>query len=84
MTEVKKSLRLTNKNIFCGKLASLCAQIISCIWIGIWSAMKFLSDLKGIDIFDVFLSGLAMTGCFSPVYLSIFFDKIKSLREKKE
>lgn len=84
MIEEKKINKSKYKNIFCGKSTSLFAQMVSCVWIGAWSGMKFLSDPKGIDIFDVFLSGLAMTGCFCPVYLSIFFDKITSLKEKKD
>lgn len=76
--------KIDRKSIFCAKRTSLFAQLVSCIWIGAWSGMKFLSNPKEIDIFDVFLSGISMAGCFCPVYFSIFFDKIASLKEKKD
>lgn len=62
------------------KNSSLWAQIVSAIWIAVWSSYKFVSNASGIDISDVMLSGLAIAACFTPVYFSIIMDKIKDIR----
>jgi len=73
-TEIKKDAIINAKG------SSLVAQIIAAIWIGAWSAVKFVKAPEAIDITDVMLSGLAIAACFLPVYFSIIMDKIKDIR----
>lgn len=61
---------------------SLVAQIVAALWVGLWSAFKFItacktSQLQDVAMTDIIVSAFAIAGCFSPVYLSIILDKIK-------
>lgn len=62
---------------------SFFGQIFAAIWVGGWNAFQFTKDiLKGthIEVTDIIYSGIAIAACFSPVYVSILFDKIKAIR----
>jgi hypothetical protein len=63
-----------------GKGSSLWGQIIAALWIGGWSAFKFIARPDNIDIGDVLISGVGIAGVFIPVYFSILMDKIKEIR----
>lgn len=55
-------------------------QIIAAIWIAGWTAFGFVKTIFSnghVAVGDIILSGLAIAACFSPVYFSILFDKIK-------
>ena len=65
------------------KDVSLLSQIIGAVWIGGWNAFQFVHDILNgnhVDVQDIVYSGIAVVACFSPVYLSIVLDKIKSIR----
>lgn len=59
---------------------SLFSMIIAGLWIGI------LSVLKGVGVIhleikeEIIPSGIAIAGVFSPVYFSIFLDKIRNIK----
>jgi len=63
------------------KKSSLLAQTVSCIWISAWSAFKFLTETSSITIADIVMSGVSVSACFSPIYISIIFDKIIQCKE---
>jgi len=63
-----------------GKNSSLIAQIIGALWIGGWSAGKFLASIETTTIGDIMMSGVAIAACFTPVYFSIIMDKIKDIK----
>lgn len=65
---------------------SLFAQIISAIWIGGWNSFQFAKIIvtgNSISVIDIIISGLAIAGCFAPVYVSIVLDKIKEIKNLK-
>ncbi len=62
---------------------SLFSQILAAIWVAGWNTWQFAKDIiagNHIEVTDIVYSGLAIAACFSPVYLSILFDKIKEIR----
>lgn len=61
------------------KRASLIGQIVMALWVAGWSTYMFLGG-KVIPINDIILSGVAIAGAFSPIYLSIWLDKIKEIK----
>ena len=74
----------TPKNKKAGaKEYSLLGQIFAAIWIVVWSALKFYKGIANgqeVEVTDIIYSGIAIAACFSPVYVSILFDKIKAIR----
>lgn len=66
------------------KNASLWGQIVAALWVAGWSAFKFIKNASSIDTNDVIFSGLAIAGCFSPVYFNLLLDKIKEIKWGKE
>ena len=47
------------------------------------NAFQFTKDILNgthIEVTDIIYSGIAIAACFSPVYVSILFDKIKAIR----
>lgn len=62
---------------------SLFGQIFAAIWVGGWNSVQFVKDIisgNHIEVTDIIYSGIAIAACFSPVYVSILFDKIKAIR----
>lgn len=62
---------------------SLAGQIVAAVWVGGWNAFQFSKDIlaaRHIEVTDIIYSGIAIAACFSPVYVSILFDKIKAIR----
>lgn len=62
---------------------SLFGQIFAAVWVGGWNAFQFTKDIltgTHIEVTDIIYSGVAIAACFSPVYVSIIFDKIKAIR----
>jgi hypothetical protein len=64
------------------KQYSLFAQIFSSVWIAALTILKGLSILT-LDTQDIIYTGIAIAAIFSPVYFSIFLDKIKEIRFAK-
>lgn len=65
------------------KGASLWGQIAAALWIGGWNTAQFIKDIAGgqhIDGKEIILSGLAIAGCFVPVYFNLIMDKIKEIK----
>lgn len=59
-------------------------SLFSMIFSGVW--IITLTLLKGFDVIklsimeEIIPSGIAIAGVFSPIYFSIFLDKIKDIR----
>jgi hypothetical protein len=64
------------------KQYSLFAQIFSGLWIVILTILKGLKIIN-LELEDIIYSGIAVAAIFSPVYFSIFLDKIKEIRLAK-
>jgi hypothetical protein len=64
------------------KQYSLSAQIFSGLWIVVLTILKGLKVIS-LDLGDIVYSGIAVAAIFSPVYFSIFLDKIKEIRLAK-
>jgi hypothetical protein len=64
------------------KQYSLFAQIFSGTWIAVLTILKGLSVLT-LDTQDIIYTGIAIAAIFSPVYFSIFLDKIRDIRLAK-
>lgn len=65
------------------KSYSLIGQIFASFWIGGWNAFQFIKDISignHIEVSDIVYSGIAIVACYSPVYFSILFDKIREIR----
>lgn len=65
------------------KDASLLGQIIAAVWITGWNSFQFARQIINgvkVDTGDIITSGLAIAACFTPVYFSIIFDKIKDIK----
>lgn len=68
---------------FGAKGISLIGQIVAGVWVAGWNAFQFVRDIMGgnhVEVTDIIYSGIAIAACFSPVYISILFDKIKAIR----
>lgn len=66
------------------KKASLKAMTISAFWIGLHIVAKGVLaafNLEYLSTYDILLSGIFMGGVYSPVYVSIFLDKLKELKQ---
>ena len=62
---------------------SFWGQVFAAFWIGGWNAAQFIKAIisgNHIESTDIITSGIAIAACFSPVYVSILFDKIKEIR----
>ena len=73
------------KNGISAKDISLKSMIIAAVWIGILSLAKAFWALVsekafGLSVSEIVLSGIMLAAVFSPVYLSIVFDKIKDIK----
>lgn len=55
------------------------SMIIAGVWIAVLTILKGLSIMK-LDMGDIIGSGISIAAVFSPVYFSIFLDKIKDIR----
>ena len=65
------------------KRASLFGQIVMALWVAGWSAYAFLAK-NGIPMADIIMSGVAIAGAFSPIYLSIMMDKFGELKNGRK
>jgi hypothetical protein len=64
------------------KQYSLFAQIFSGTWIAVLTILKGLTILT-LETQDIIYTGIAIAAIFSPVYFSIFLDKIRDIRLAK-
>lgn len=72
----------TEKKTLGAKDYSLAGMVIAGLWVGVLSILKGLGKVD-LDIKDEIIpSGIALAGIFSPVYISIYLDKIKEILQK--
>jgi hypothetical protein len=64
------------------KQYSLFAQIFSGAWVAVLTVLKGLSVIT-LETSDIVYTGIAIAAIFSPVYFSIFLDKIREIRLAK-
>ncbi len=66
------------------KEVSKVSMIVAGVWIGALSMLKGFSPLLGFEfglsIKEIVFSGVAIAAVFTPVYFSIFMDKIKDVK----
>jgi hypothetical protein len=55
-------------------------QLFAAVWIGAWTAYKFISAPANITMDDIIYSGIGIMGIFSPVIISVWLEKIKDIR----
>lgn len=79
-TEEKKPV--TKKKLGAKQLSKL-AMIFSAIWIAVLTIFKGLGVIK-LEINDIIYSGLAITAVWCPTFVSVYFDKIKIMRESSK
>ena len=70
------------------KDVSLKTMIIASVWIGVFTLLKAFWGLItgkafGLSIEEIIISGFAISAVYSPVFLSIIFDKIKEIKISK-
>lgn len=58
---------------------SLWSMIVAGLWIGTLTILKGCGIIK-LEEKEIIGSGIAIAGVFSPVYFSIFMDKIKDIK----
>ena len=86
MSDEIKSEILTAKGATSAKEISKWSMVIASIWIGVLSLVKafwplFVIDKPfGLDMGEIIISGVALAAIFTPVYFSIFLDKVKEIK----
>ncbi|MCL2139712.1 MAG: hypothetical protein FWH41_09325 [Treponema sp.] len=78
----KTELEIQRNGKLGAKQYSLFAQIFSCTWIAVLTILKGLK-IVALELTDIIYSGIAIAAIFSPVYFSIFLDKIKDIKLAK-
>lgn len=78
---------LTVKGTTSAKEISKWSMVVASLWIAILSLVKafwplFVIDNRsfGLDMGDIIISGVALAAIFTPVYFSIFLDKVKEIK----
>jgi hypothetical protein len=64
------------------KQYSLFAQVFSGTWIAVLTVLKGLKVIA-LETQDIIYTGVAIAAIFSPVYFSIFLDKVRDIRLAK-
>lgn len=62
------------------KKLSAFAMLFSSLWVAILTILKGL-EIITLDVDEIIYSGLAITAVWSPTFVSIYFDKIKILKD---
>jgi hypothetical protein len=78
----KTELEIQEEKKLGAKQYSLFAQVFSGSWIAVLTILKGLKIIA-LELTDIIYSGIAIAAIFSPVYFSIFLDKIKDIRLAK-
>lgn len=78
MEEQQKEQKKENKKG--AKDYSLFSMIFSGVWIITLTLLKGFDVIKLSIMEEIIPSGIAIAGVFSPIYFSIFLDKIKDIR----
>lgn len=61
------------------------SMVVAALWIGVLTLIKgawgiFSARTFGLEMSDIIYSGLALAAVFSPVYLSIFLEKVRDIK----
>lgn len=70
------------KKTLSAKILSKVAIIFSGLWIAGLTLLKGFGIVE-LDIDDIIYSGLTITAVWCPTFISIYFDKIKAIKELK-
>jgi hypothetical protein len=79
---MERTAELQEEKKLGAKQYSLFAQIFSGTWIVVLTILKGVKVIT-LDTQDIIYTGIAVAAIFSPVYFSIFLDKIKDIRLSK-
>lgn len=77
---------LTGKLTASAKEISKWSMVVATLWIGVLSLVKAAWPLFsggaqfGLEMNEIILSGLALAAVFTPVYFSIFLEKIRDIK----
>ena len=77
---------LTGKMTVSAREISKWSMVVAALWIGILSIVKAVWPLFsggaqfGLEMNEIILSGLALAAVFTPVYFSIFLEKIRDIK----
>jgi hypothetical protein len=63
------------------KEATFFAMVLAALWVAGWSAYGFISGAMPMTSWNVIASGLAIAGCFCPIYISVIIKAVKELKE---
>jgi hypothetical protein len=63
----------------CAKDVSFWGQILAGLWIATMTVLKGM-NLINLEIDDIIYSAIAMVGVFSPVYISVWLEKLRDIR----
>jgi hypothetical protein len=61
------------------KASSFMAQVVAALWIAVMSVLKGLGKIQ-LEMTDIIISGVIIAGVFSPVFVSIWLDKIRDIK----
>jgi len=84
--EIKGTLELTvEKHTVKAREISKWSMVVAAIWIGGLTLLRAFWGLIsitafGLDIWEIIISGLALAAVFTPIYFSIFMDKLKDIK----
>jgi hypothetical protein len=62
-----------------GKEFSKAAQIAAALWIAVLTILKGFGTVK-LEIDEIIYSGVSIAAIFTPVYFSIWLEKIRDIR----
>lgn len=80
MTEEKENEEVEVQKKAGAKKMSAFAMLFSSVWVAGLTILKGLGVID-LDIKEIIYTGLAITAVWSPTFVSIYFDKIKILKE---
>jgi len=88
MSEIDKGAGIPGASIHktaSAKEISKWSMVVAALWIGVLSLVKAAwpavsSGEFGLAMGDIILSGLALAAVFSPIYFSIFLEKIRDIK----
>jgi hypothetical protein len=61
------------------KKSSFFAQVIAALWVSVLAILKGVGKIN-MEMMDIILSGGAIAAVFSPVFVSIWLEKIRDIR----
>lgn len=77
--EIKETEKEETKKVGAKKMSAF-AMLFSSLWVAFLTILKGLGMIT-LDVDEIIYSGLAITAMWSPTFISIYFDKIKILKD---